>query len=113
MTVFTSHVVSTKDNYTSSRQCTNWLFAHDLFSGHKNHHYDSNCCLNNMLPSFHTDNINTVAFSPTTYADFAPTSYNQFHQHLQVSRLEIAQVPSTSAGLLLLKFHKFQKDSLQ
>ena len=39
------------------------------------HHYDSDCCLNNTWPSFHTDRIDRAAVSPTTLAGLAPASH--------------------------------------
>ena len=39
------------------------------------HHYDSDCCLNNTWPSFHTDRIDRAAVSPTTLAALAPASH--------------------------------------
>ena len=39
------------------------------------HHYDSDCCLNNTWPSFHTDRVDRAAVSPTTLADLAPASH--------------------------------------
>ena len=41
----------------------------------RSHHYDSDCCLNNTKPNFHTDRIDRAAVSPTTLADLAPTSH--------------------------------------
>ena len=39
------------------------------------HHYDSDCCLNNTWPSFHTDRIDRAAVSRTTLAAPAPGSH--------------------------------------
>ena len=39
------------------------------------HHYDSDCCLNNSWPSFHTDRIDRAAVSPSTPAALAPASH--------------------------------------
>ena len=74
---------------TSSRLRTIWLFARSVQSSH----YDSDCCLNNTWPSFHTDRIDRAAVCKP----------HQFHQRLQVSSLQIAQVPSASATFTLLQ----------
>ena len=87
--------------------CARSGYLHTIcFSRHKRedfHHYDLICCFNNTWPNFLTDRIDRTAVSPTNTCSSCARKPHQFHQRLQLSRLQIAPVPSASAGLSLLQ----------
>ena len=57
-------------------------------------HCDSDGCLNNTWPSFHTDRIGPRCRLTNNPCSSCARKPHQFHQRLQVSRLQIASVPS-------------------
>ena len=67
------------------------------------HHYDSDCCLNNTWPSFHTDRFDRAAVSPTTLAALAPVSHTSStsvcRYHASANHTSSIRIPRSSPDL--------------
>ena len=104
---FTTCVVTTMKFTAPPLDCARSGYLHTICSQSSQkrrfHHYDSDCCLNNTWPSFHTDRIDRCCRLTNNTCSSCARKPHQFHQRLQVSRLQIAPVPSASAGLSLLQ----------
>ena len=73
------------------------------------HHYDSDCCLNNTWPSFHTDRVDRAAVSPTTLADLAPAAHTSSASVCRFLACKLQQFHQRLCRFLACKLHQFHQ----